>query len=84
MHMHIPLNAHKLVDFISPASVIKHDTNHCENRRRFLGQAIPWWERLTRPTIEPGIGIWAVSRWSILEISGDFDGKISEVNGGSC
>lgn len=22
-------------------------------------QAIPWWERLTRPTIEPGIGIWA-------------------------
>lgn len=26
-------------------------------------QAIPWWDRLTRPTIEPGIGIWADSWW---------------------
>ena len=22
-------------------------------------QAIPWWDRMSRPTIEPGIGIWA-------------------------
>lgn len=41
-------------------------------------QAIPWWERLTRPTIEPGIGIWA-EKMNMTTIFQEEEGNVRTV-----
>lgn len=41
-------------------------------------QAIPWWDRLTRPTIEPGIGIWA-EKLNMTTIFEEEEGNVKAV-----
>jgi len=41
-------------------------------------QAIPWWERMSRPVIEPGIGIWA-EKLNMTTIFEEEDGNVKTV-----